>query len=208
MEDIFTFAGCPVLGQPGDDTDIDYLNPCEACNREDTVVSFLDYSFDGWDGEQIVTHNNLYAVTVPLRDALSAAGLKGISFRRMKATKSSRFAEFSPDPEAELPEFWQLVIESKLDPKALSPSGWWERKGACPKCGRAFWDHTDRVGEGLMAAVMGQVGPPREVARAAWDGGDIFYHEDPGPPLVTRRAKEVFDKLRVKGVAFHPARWV
>lgn len=207
LPDIFTFAGCPVLGDLGEDTQIDYVNACERCGREDQVVRFLHFRLDAWHGEAIINSGANYAVTPQLQAALSAGGVRGCSFREMKVTKSRLFDDMA-GPDAALPSLVELVIESRLDPAAQSPSGWWDRRGSCPVCGRPFWHLTPRVDAGLLAALRGEIGPPREVAVRGWDGADIFYHEDSGPPLATDRFVAILTDFGAKGVAFHPARWV
>jgi hypothetical protein len=202
---IFTFALCPVMGSIGDGTVIEHGAECPVC-RQDTpkVIRSLEYLFDGWDGEDIVTATGAYAVTTRLRDAMKAAGVTGVEFRAMNARKSENWDDLAPDPGIDLPEFWQLVVTGR----AAGPSGWWQYAGACPACGRPRWEHTDRVGYGLGAAITGKVGPPRQIARGTWDGSHVFMTDDPGPPLVTESVVQLFERQHVKDVAFHPAEWI
>ena len=208
LPDIFTFADCPILGDLGPDAEVEHLDPCPRCGRDDERAVFLHFRLDAWQGEPVFHYSHYYAVSNEVRTAVAGAALRGPSFRAMKVTKGPLFAEFSTGRDVHLPEFVELAINSRLNPAARSPSGWWERRGACEACGRAFWDHTPRVDAGLLAALQGRVGPPREVAIAAWDGADIFHHEDGGPPLVTERFASLLSRFAGTTVQFHPARWV
>mgnify|MGYP000866697383 CR=1 FL=1 len=206
--EIFSFASCPVSGELGDDAVVEYRNECSQCRRNDRIVTTFDYRLDAWSGEEMLTYDNLYALTRRLARQIEASGCTGVKFQPMVVSTGKMFADMSARTAKEIPPFQQMVIETSLDPKAMSPSGWWIRKAPCPSCGRAIWDHSPAVDAAIMAPLQGVVGPPREVARAGWPGTDIYYHEDPGPPLVTARFKNALESERVKGVAFHPARWV
>jgi hypothetical protein len=206
MTDVFTFIGCPIMGSPGDATVIRYGDACPVCGSEPpSEIEFLEYSFDFWEGEDIVTAHGAYAVTARLRVILEKAQLKGFQFRKMKASKSKMFKDLDPDHEIRLPEFWELVITGRA---SAGQSGWWEQKGACEGCGRPLWKHTDRVVEALSSVLKGEIGPPREVKKANWKGDDVFRLDDPGPPLVTKDFAALLEGSSVKGVVFHPAKWV
>ncbi|OZH52259.1 hypothetical protein AFK68_25560 [Hydrocoleum sp. CS-953] len=200
---IFSFVGCPVIGQLGEESIVTYQNYCETCKRQNDVVQFLDYSFDRWDGEDIVKTGNIYAVTDRLRNALETSGLTGFSFHKMKTSKNELFEEIDPNNEIIIPTFWQLEISGK----ATGSSGWWEYQGECKDCYRPNWGYTDRVSRALMASVMGEIGPPRKVSIDSWQGESIFWLNDPGPPLVIDKVICLFNDLNITGVAFHPAEW-
>lgn len=205
LSKIYTFAGCPVLGSVGNDSIIRYGSYCEVCKREaPRVIEFLDYCFDGWEGEDIVKADECYAVTTRLRDALEQSGLTGFSFRDMKTSKSELFSSIDVDCVIEIPVFCQLIILGQ----ARGSSGWWDYKGSCSGCGQPIWGFTPKVAEGLTAAITGEIGPPRKVDPRSWRGDSIFWLNDPGPPLVVEEVVELFGSLDVKGVVFHPAEWV
>lgn len=60
-------------------------------------VSNISLEFDGWLGDDLVETYPLFAVTDRLRAALEGAGLRGVSFERVSATKSEQFADLRPD---------------------------------------------------------------------------------------------------------------
>jgi hypothetical protein len=203
--EIFTFIRCPIMGEPGKATQFSYADDCEVCGQGDPPeITFLDYQFDFWEGEDIVEAHRRYAVTPRLRNALEQSGLKGFSFRDMTTSHSQMFEEMDSDKSVKLPVFFEMLITGR----ASGPSGWWDLKGFCQACSRPIWDYTDRVVDALSAVHTGSIGPPREVSAKSWQLEDIFYIADPGPPIVTVNWVKLFTELKVKGVIFHPARWV
>jgi hypothetical protein len=202
---IYSMLACPEMGSFGDDTEIEYFEPCPQCAIEPRPdVKFLEYRFDGWDGEELVCTRDRYGVTDNLRQALERASIVGVSFREMSISKSDMFLDIDPDDEVELPHFWEMIIESTCS----GPSGWWEFEGICPTCGTALWEHTDRVVDALTSPLMGDQGPPRLVYRGSWKGEDVFFLDDPGPPLATERFARIIADLDVEGLELQPAEWV
>jgi len=203
---IFTLIACPMIGQLGRDTEIVERDPCEACGmsyREE--IKFLDYQFDVWEqAELIKAAPETYAITRRLWEALQAAGLKGCSTRPMKVSRGKVFADIDPDNKVVIPEFLQLLIVGKAD----GPSGWWDRNGICPACGRVIWKPTERIREALFAKYSNETGPPRLVSIATWQGDDVFFLTDPGPPVVTERFKRFSEEQKVQGLVLDPAEWV
>ena len=195
----------PVLGELGPQTKIEYVKPCSICGRElNRRVEHLELLLDGWEGQDLVTADGYYFVTSRLRKSLEDKGIRGVSFQEVTTSKSSGFLEMDPESEVKLPEFWQMMILGQCS----GPSGWWEFAGICESCNRPLWNHTERVSAGLMAALQGEIGPPREVSADSWNGEDVFWLDDPGPPLATERFADVLKGLDVLEVALHPARWV
>lgn len=203
--EIFTFIRCPIIGEPGEATLFSYSEGCEVCGQEDPPeITFLDYQFDFWEGEDIVEAHGHYAVTAHLRNALEQSGLKGVAFREMTSSRSQMFAESDPTQSVKLPSFFEMLITGK----ANGPSGWWDFAGHCQACGRPIWRYTDRVVYALSAVHTGSIGPCREVSLESWQGDDIFRLSDPGPPIVTSNGVKLFTESKIKGVMFHPACWV
>lgn len=201
---IFTLVDSPTLGQIGNDTAITYANHCDSCGQEDTLVEFLEYSFDSWDGEDIVKTGNIYAVTDRLRNALEGTSLSGFRFSKMKTSKSEIFEDMDPDNEVSIPVFWHFKILGL----ASGPSGWWNYKGDCESCGRPVWEHTERVSQAVMSPLMGEVGHPRQVDFNSWHGESIFWLNDPGPPLVVQELFNLLENLQIKGLSLQIAEWV
>lgn len=71
-------------------------------------VSRLDYEFDGWPDDDLITSIACYVVTTRLKDALVALMPTGCEFASVEVSKSEQFKEMYP--EQELPEFAWLKI--------------------------------------------------------------------------------------------------
>jgi len=194
------------IGTSGPDTEIVEREPCDVCGasyREE--VTFLDYQFDTWEKAEFVdAHQYVYAVTRRLYEKLEQAGLKGFSARAMKTSRGQIFEEVDPEHRVVIPEFVQLLILGK----ANGPSGWWDRGEVCPACGRTIWKPTSRVTEALFAKFSNKVAAPRLVSADTWEGDDIFFLTDPGPPVITDRFERVLAEQNVQGVELQPAEWV
>jgi len=203
---IFTLIAAPMIGTLGPDSQIVDRDPCPACGMNyPEEIKFLDYEFDTWEQAELIKVNAAtYAITRRLWEALQAEGLKGCSTRPMKVSRGEIFADIDPENKVVIPEFLQLLILGKAD----GPSGWWDRNGICPACGRVIWKSTERIREALFAKYSNKTGPPRLVSIATWQGDDVFFLTDPGPPVVTERFKLFTEEQKVQGLVMDPAEWV
>jgi hypothetical protein len=203
---IFTLIECPIIGEYGPDTEIREREPCRTCGKSYwEEVEFLDYQFDTWErAELIKAGHNTYAITRRLFDAFQSAGLKGMSAQAMKVSRGPVFSQIDPENKIVIPEFERLLINGHAD----GPSGWWDRGKVCPTCKRIIWKATERVTDALFAKYEKKPGPPRLVSGATWQGEDIFFLTDPGPPVVTANFKRVAEEQKVEGLVLDPAQWV
>jgi hypothetical protein len=201
---IFTLASVPTTVELGPDTEVLRHEPCPVCDREPPrEFPSVELVFDIWDGEDLVTAVNVYAASERLRDAIERTGLTGVRFDDMKLSTADYF-EIGPDAYVpDLPRFSRLIITGS----ARGPEVWWTSE-YCEACGVRTWESTDAGFDAEMAIALGNPAPPRKVYRGSWSGQDVFRFEDPGPPLVTERVKDVFEGLPVKEVSFQPAAWV
>ena len=105
--------------------------PCHAgpgTVRDVTAIpprfSNVSLEFDGWLGDDLIETFPLYAVTDRLRAALEEAGVSGMSFERVPATKSEQYMDLYPEEEIGT---WSLMTvagrEGTGDDAWLSP-GW------------------------------------------------------------------------------------
>jgi hypothetical protein len=74
-------------------------------------VSHLDYEFNGWPDDDLITSLAHYIVTTRLKDALVALTPTGCEFAPVEISKSEQFEEMYP--EQELPEFAWLKINGQ-----------------------------------------------------------------------------------------------
>jgi hypothetical protein len=206
LPEIFTLVSCPIIGEYGPDTELHEREPCETCGesyREEVV--FLDYQFDTWERAELVkAGHHTYAITRRLFEAFQTAGIKGLSTQGMKVSRGPVFSQTDPGNTIVIPEFQRLLVNGKAD----GPSGWWDRGEVCPTCQRIIWHGTERVTDALFAKYEKKPGPPRLVSGATWQGEDIFFLTDPGPPVVTENFKRVAEEQKVEGLVLDPAQWV
>jgi hypothetical protein len=203
---IFSLISCPMIGEFGPATKIRQKEPCDTCGQSyRKEVVFLDYQFDAWESEELIrAGDDAYAITRRLNDAFQDAGIKGMSIQAMKVSRGSVFSQIDPENDVVIPDFQQLLINGKAD----GPSGWWDRGEVCPTCRRIAWHRTERVTDARFAKYENKPGPPRLVSGATWQGEDIFFLTDPGPPVVTENFKRVAEEQKVEGLVLDPAQWV
>lgn len=201
---IYTLASVPAIGEIGPATIVEDFPECPVCDRrKPPVFKFIEYRFDRWAGEDLVTAMGYYAVSERLRLELQRAGISGIDFRDLKVSQGDDFEITNDAYSKTLPKYYHLIITGT----ASGPELWWTSE-TCLNCGVKHWDIT-RLGIKAQGAVLiGEVGTPREVFKDSWQGHDIFNLEDPGLPVVTQRFVDLIQQEGVIGVVFHPAKWV
>jgi hypothetical protein len=202
--EIYTLASVPALGELGPATEVERRDVCPVCGRQPPEqIRSVEFVFDSWSGEDLVTAMGVRVASERLRGAVERAGVTGAEFEDVKVSKSDYF-ELGEDAYAqELPRFYRLEVLGR----ARGPSTWWTRD-VCDGCGVTYWDRTDIGAEALLALAFGEPAPPRQVYRSSWSGHELFRLEDPGPPLATERARQLFTELPVKGVTFQAAEWI
>ncbi len=201
---IYTFVGCPAIGELGDATQVQHFPVCPECRRRRRPeFTFIEYRFDRWAGEDLVTSMDCYAVSDRLARAFEEANISGVVYEDMAVSRGDYFEIIHPAYADHLPPFSRLVVTGRVE----GPELWWT-SWVCEKCGVMHWDSTEAGTHAEVAHLTGEVGIPREVFRDSWQGDDIFRLEDPGPPGVTQRFVDVVESLNVIGVELHPARWI
>jgi hypothetical protein len=201
---IYTPASIPTIAELGEATEVSESEPCPACNRQPPPrFTFVEFIFDVWDGEDLVTAMDVWAASERLRNASEQSGLTGAQFDDMRVTKAEYFEPGGDAYAPDLPRFHRVDIGGR----AQGPETWWISE-VCEQCGLRAWERTSAGTRAEIALAFGEPAPPRQVYRGSWSGDDFFRLDDPGPPLVTERVKDVFERLPVKEVSFQPAEWV
>jgi len=179
-DDFYTIVTAPMLGNLTDGAVIHEYGHCETCNRPPELdVEYLEYEFDSWSGEAVVTVMQQLMVSDDLKSSLAASGFTGFDFREMYVEYSESYAADRGDPD--LPDFWHLVILNVVE----AGDGWWRRDGRCPSCGNVLWKMTDRTTQAIFHGHEKEDLPRRGVlSRPKWD---ICRLNDPGPAIVSGR---------------------
>lgn len=201
---IYTVASVPALGELGPATEVAHGEVCSVCGRQPPgEFRAVEFVFDSWDGEDLVTAMDVYVASERLRDAVERAGVTGAWFGDIKVSKSDHFEIAEDAYAADLPRFYRLEFIGR----ARGPETWWTSE-VCDACGVTFWERTELGAQAEMAVAFGDPAPARQAYRSSWSGHDLFRLEDPGPPVATGRVSQAFAELPVKGVQFQPAEWI
>ncbi|MEU7903554.1 hypothetical protein [Actinoplanes sp. NPDC049118] len=75
-------------------------------------VTHLEYEFEGWLGDELITAHPAFAATTTLANRFQQAGLTGFHTREMEVTTSEDFDEMYPG--RKIPPFIELVIDGRV----------------------------------------------------------------------------------------------
>lgn len=204
LPDIYTLVGCPIIGELGPSTQVRDFPVCPKCNRRRRpVFDAIEYRFDRWAGEDLVTAMRCYAISERLRKSLQTSEISGATYEEITASKADHFEITEPAYSDSLPPFYRLSISGRCN----GPELWWT-SWTCEACGIIHWDRTGPGRHAAVAHITGDIGIPREVFSDSWQNTDIFLLDDPGPPIVTQHFADVLGKTDVAEVFLHPAKWV
>jgi hypothetical protein len=101
LEMAFYVVRPEVPGQLGDETVLHR-------SGDRLQVARLEYVFDGWLGDELITSHPAFAATRALADKLIASRLTGFEMRAMEVSRSDEFRELYPS--RQLPEFVEIVV--------------------------------------------------------------------------------------------------
>lgn len=202
--ELVTLFKPPLAGQIGPRTQWLQQGVCPGCGmalRED--IAFLEYLFDFYNGEQMVSAMDHFAVTTKLRSKIESAGIVGVEFRPAVASLNDEI----PDPmlaDVELPELHYLAIRDRL---AAGP-GWADPGPVCPACGQRTWQMA-KGGVQSMVGNDGGKGPFRSLSLQNYGGQDVFQMDDFARLVVSRRFLNLLEEsgvgpLRVQPVILTP----
>lgn len=85
-------------------------------------VLYLEYEFEGWLGDELVTSTPCFIVTKSLANDITASRLTGYQFEEMEITKSEQYELFYPYEV--LPEFVRLIPKGAISFKDKSIDNW------------------------------------------------------------------------------------
>jgi hypothetical protein len=200
---LFSLLARGVVGELGEGTEIESGKECEVCHRvPPPAYGHIEYAFDRWNGEDLVTAMRVLCVSDRLRRALEAAALTGVEF---EPATTSRNDGFSLGPRAyakAVPKFFHLRVNGMAE----GPETWAAGK-RCEACGVTSMRPT-RLGLEALATRDGETMPLREVYADSWKGEDIFNLPDRLRHVVTSRFRTVLDAVNPADASYGPAVWV
>lgn len=72
-------------------------------------VTFLEYNFMGWQGDELLSTHPCFIVTNSLKNDIKSNEFSGVFFKRIKMTFSDEFYDLSGN--LEVPQFVEMVCE-------------------------------------------------------------------------------------------------
>lgn len=191
----WTLLGVPARARAGRRTQVVRGPACATCGgAAPALATDLEVVLEGWRGEQLFSAGPYLLVTAALAAAIERAGLTGCALHPVSVRPRR-----SGSSTGELPEVRELVIVASC----RGPSGWWRRGAPCLACGRPAWEDDPGLALNRNAALAGRPAAPREVWRTTWHGLDMAQPDDPGPPVVSARARALLEGL-TSGLLFLP----
>lgn len=188
---LYSICSAPMLGSPTDGTVIHESEQCTSCNMSPKRdIQYLEYEFDFWSGEAVVSVLQELVVSDDLKSVLEKSDMTGFEFREIYVEYSAPYQSGPGDPD--LVDFWHLHVPNV----ATAGDGWWIKGGICAKCGRVIWKMTGKTTQAIFHAHEDDNLPRRSVIAADYTGMDILKLSDPGPIVVSKR---MLDFLRSNG---------
>lgn len=191
----WSLLGVPARARAGRRTQVVRGPACASCGGSaPPLATDLEVVLEDWRGEQLFSAGPYLLVTAALAAAIERAGLTGCALHPVRVRPRR-----SASSTGELPEVRELVIVASC----RGPSGWWRRGPPCLACGRPAWADDPGLALNRTAALAGRPAAPREVWRSTWHGLDLAQPDDPGPPVVSARARALLEGLTA-GLLFLP----
>lgn len=203
--EIYVFDGWPVIGEMGDQTDLEFKEVCSVCHQREKVCKKLSYRFDIWRGEDIVKGALFWLFSERMKEAFENASIEGINYSKIENEKADYFRITKKGYQKELPDFYKIELLNKLN----GPDIWWKRDEVCPTCNSHKWLPTL---EGIQS-ICSFIDPteeytPREVYKNIWKGEDMFLLEDYGPPIITEKVADIIRDTTDQEIDIKKAVWV
>lgn len=96
-----------IAGELGDNSIIEYEN------GKIKEVLFLEYTFMGWQGDELLSTHPCFIVTKNLQEDIIVSGLSGVVFKEIAVSFSEDFYEIYPN--IKLPPFVQIVCQESCE---------------------------------------------------------------------------------------------
>ena len=82
------------------------LGPATEWGSRPNEIARLDYQFDDWLGDDLVTTTPAVLATARVRDAILAAGLTGVDFAPVIVSRSELKVPGRPGNQCHVPTYW------------------------------------------------------------------------------------------------------
>lgn len=137
IEDAVRLLSVPVLGELSSETIKEQIVLCEKCNKRKIEFKNLEYIFDRWNGEDIITAVGEYFISERLKEKLEEKEIKGyetISIKTSFTKNKAGVKKFGKNAyQKELPNFYHLKVKGRTEAHL---DGWFKVISTCESCGR------------------------------------------------------------------------
>ncbi|MCH5345343.1 MAG: hypothetical protein J1E64_15055 [Acetatifactor sp.] len=99
-----------VAGELGDGSDLVYEG------GKIKEVSFLEYNFMGWQGDELLSTHPCFIVTESLQNDIILNNLTGVKFKEISMTFSDEFYDMCGD--VKIPQFVQIICNASYEDNA------------------------------------------------------------------------------------------
>lgn len=190
---LFILHSSAVIGYLGKNTTHVKKFRCPKCNilrGGEPVYEKIEYVFDIWFGEDIITSERAFLVSERLKDRMITEKINGVNFIKSKISKSEYF-EIQPEAyQNELPDFYYLSV---LTNNIKSSPILFEVTGQCDHC---LGDLLDVRKEGIELSLESNEGKEIRnnilIEKNNWHGEDIFALKNEDLIVISEKLKTIF----------------
>jgi len=185
---IFILRSAAVIGSLSGKSVLVKKFKCPTCNITrggEPLYEKIEYIFDIWFGEDIITSEKAYLVSERLKDRIIKEEVQGINFVKIKTSKSKYF-EIQPEAyQTKMPDFYYLsVINSNVKSSPIL----FNVTGQCEFC---LGDLLSVRPEGIGFKLGSYDGGPILIDKNSWNGEDIFALKNENLIVITEKIKTI-----------------
>ncbi len=129
--------GVPVLGELSSETIKEHIVLCEKCNKRKIEYKNIEYIFDRWNGEDIITAVGEYFISERVKLKLEEKKIKGyvtIPIKTSFTKNKTAIKKIGKNAyQKELPIFYHLKIKGRTEAYL---NGWFKVISICESCER------------------------------------------------------------------------
>lgn len=216
---IYLLLSTPILGELSSETIKEHIVLCEKCNKRKIEFKNIEYIFDRWNGEDIITAVGEYFISERVKEKLEEKKIKGYEIIPIKTSftqNKTGVKKIGKNAyQKELPIFYHLKIKGRAE---ACLDGWFRIINTCESCGRQRRMITS---EGLNS-----IADPSTLNKNdkflipniyfnTWNNEDDFFLfvESINHPVVTQNFINCLTELNIQlnkkeGVWFRPVNWI
>lgn len=213
---IYLLIETPILGELSGKTVMNERVVCNSCGRLSIQYESIEYKFDRWNGEDLITGLTQLFISDRLAKGLESNGLSGFTLAEISTLTGENFKKGEGLYTSSIPSFYHLKINGEIEGFEM----WWKKMSQCKSCGKYKWKPTkegirSKLGPSLTGRSKDISNPlPRNVYIDSWNGDDIFVQKPAiNTPFVTQKFVDVLNKLGIKinqkgGVWLSETNWI